>query len=131
MGSVYERVAFNMQELTYRVHFTISSIGSPFPIDEEFVIRIEDDNGVYDFNGRIALCERFEYATEAVHDAEGALKADFTLMKLEEGRNAFVSLIDKTTGRFFIPLIWLMTSSCSGEMRANRRIAWNVTMIFP
>ena len=76
----------------------ISSIGSPFPIDEEFVIRIEDDNGVYDFNGRIALCERFEYATEAVHDAEGALKADFTLMKLEEGRNAFVSLIDKTTG---------------------------------
>lgn len=98
MGSVYERVAFNMQELTYRVHFTISSIGSPFPIDEEFVIRIEDDNGVYDFNGRIALCERFEYATEAVHDAEGALKADFTLMKLEEGRNAFVSLIDKTTG---------------------------------
>ena len=98
MGSVYERVAFNMQELTYRVHFTISSIGSPFPIDEEFVIRIEDDNGVYDFNGRIALCERFEYATEAVRDAEGALKADFTLMKLEEGRNAFVSLIDKTTG---------------------------------
>ena len=98
MGSVYERVAFNMQELTYRVHFTISSIGSPFPIDEEFVIRIEDDNGVYDFNGRIALCERFEYATEAVRDAEGALKAYFTLMKLEEGRNAFVSLIDKTTG---------------------------------
>ena len=47
---------------------------------------------------RIALCERFEYATEAVRDAEGALKADFTLMKLEEGRNAFVSLIDKTTG---------------------------------
>ena len=88
MGSVYERV----------VHFTISSIGSPFPIDGEFVIRIEDDNGVYDFNGRIALCERFEYATEAVRDAEGALKADFTLMKLEEGRNAFVSLIDKTTG---------------------------------
>lgn len=98
MGSVYERVAFNMQELTYRVHFTISSIGSPFPIDGEFVIRIEDDNGVYDFNGRIALCERFEYETEAVRDAEGALKADFTLMKLEEGRNAIVSLIDKTTG---------------------------------
>ena len=98
LGSVYERVSFNMRELTYRVHFTIKSIPDPFPMDEKFVIRIEDDNGVYDFNGRIALCERFEYATEAVHDAEGALKADFTLMKLEEGRNAFVSLIDKTTG---------------------------------
>ncbi|MFR7464586.1 MAG: FimB/Mfa2 family fimbrial subunit [Phocaeicola vulgatus] len=31
MGSVYERVAFNMQELTYRVHFTVSSIGSSSP----------------------------------------------------------------------------------------------------
>ena len=74
------------------------SILSPFPADEDFIIRIEDDNGVYDFNGRIALCERFEYVTEAVRDAEGALKADFTLMTLEEGRNAIVSLIDRTTG---------------------------------
>ena len=52
MGSVYERVSFNMRELTYRVHFTIKSIPDPFPMDEKFVIRIEDDNGVYDFNGR-------------------------------------------------------------------------------
>lgn len=29
MGSVYERVAFNMQELTYRVHFTVSSTLEP------------------------------------------------------------------------------------------------------
>ena len=46
MGSVYERVAFNMRELTYRVHFTIRPIPDPFPMDEEFVIRVEDDNGV-------------------------------------------------------------------------------------
>ena len=98
MGSVYERVAFNMRELTYRIHFTIISTSDPFPVGEDFIIRIEDDNGVYDFNGQIAIGERFEYTTEAVCDAEGALKADFTLMKLEEGRNALVSLIDKTTG---------------------------------
>ncbi len=98
MGSVYERVSFNMQELTYRVHFTIRSIPEPFPADEDFIIKIEDDNGVYDFNGQIALGERFEYITEAVRDAKGVLKADFTLMKLEEGRNALVSLINKTTG---------------------------------
>lgn len=98
MGSVYDRVPFNMRELTYRVHFTIGSIPDPFPVDEKFVIRIEDDNGVYDFNGQVALCERFEYATEATRDAEGVLKADFTLMKLEEGRNTLVSLVNKTTG---------------------------------
>lgn len=98
MGSVYERVAFNMRELTYRIHFTIISTSDPFPVGEDFIIRIEDDNGVYDFNGQIAIGERFEYTTEAVCDAEGALKADFTLMKLEEGRNALVSLIDRTTG---------------------------------
>ncbi|MCE8812957.1 FimB/Mfa2 family fimbrial subunit [Phocaeicola vulgatus] len=95
---VYERVAFNMRELTYRIHFTIISTSAPFPVGEDFIIRIEDDNGVYDFNGQIAIGERFEYTTEAVCDAEGALKADFTLMKLEEGRNALVSLIDRTTG---------------------------------
>ena len=98
MGSVYERVAFNMQELTYRVHFTISSMLSPFPMDEDFIIKIEDDNGVYDFNGRIAFGKRFEYVSEAIHDTEGRLKADFTLMKLEEDRNALVSLLNKTTG---------------------------------
>ncbi|MCQ9159476.1 FimB/Mfa2 family fimbrial subunit [Parabacteroides distasonis] len=101
MGSVYERVSFNMRELTYRVHFTIKSIPDPFPMDEKFVIRIEDDNGVYDFNGQIALCERFEYVAEATRDTEGVLKADFTLMKLEEGRNTLVSLVNKTTGEIF------------------------------
>ena len=98
MGSVYERVSFNMRELTYRVHFTIRRIPDPFPMDEEFVIRVEDDNGVYDFNGQIALCERFEYVAEATRDTDGVLKADFTLMKLEEGRNTLVSLVNKTTG---------------------------------
>ena len=131
MGSVYERVAFNMRELTYRIHFTIISTSDPFPVGEDFIIRIEDDNGVYDFNGQIAIGERFEYTTEAVCDAEGALKADFTLMKLEEGRNALVSLIDKTTG------VTLYTADLVDDiimfrgMLANRRIAWNVTMIFP
>lgn len=98
MGSVYERVAFNMQELTYRIHLTIISTSDPFPVGGDFIIRIEDDNGVYDFNGQIAIGERFGYRAEAVRDAEGALKADFTLMKLEKGRNALVSLIDRTTG---------------------------------
>lgn len=84
MGSIYEWVSFNMRELTYRVHFTIWPIPDPFPMDEEFVIRIEDDNGVYDFNGQIALCERFEYVAEATRDTERVLKADFTLMKLED-----------------------------------------------
>ena len=98
MGSIYEWVSFNMRELTYRVHFTICPIPDPFPMDEEFVIRIEDDNGVYDFNGQIALCERFEYVAEATRDTERVLKADFTLMKLEEGRNTLISLVNKTTG---------------------------------
>ena len=98
MGSIYEQVAFNMQELTYRVHFTVKSLPDAFPADEDFVIKIADDNGVYDFNGQIAPCERFEYTAEATRDAEGALKADFMLMKLEEGRNGIVSLINKTTG---------------------------------
>ena len=98
-------------------------------MDEKFVIRIEDDNGVYDFNGQIALCERFEYVAEATRDTEGVLKADFTLMKLEEGRNTLVSLVNKTTGEILYTAN--LTSSCSGVIRENHRIAWSVTMIFP
>lgn len=98
-GTVYERVAFNMQELTCRVHFTIKSTPVPFPAGENFIIKIEDDNGAYDFSGNIAPCERFEYTADAVCDANGVLNADFILMKLEEGRNAIVSMINKTTGK--------------------------------
>ena len=76
MGSVYERVAFNMRELTYRVHFTIRPIPDPFPMDEEFVIRVEDDNGVYEFKGQIDLCERFETVEEATRDRDVVLKTD-------------------------------------------------------
>lgn len=35
---------------------------------------------------------------EATRDTERILKADFTLMKLEEGRNTLISLVNKTTG---------------------------------
>lgn len=98
VGSVYERVVFNMRELTYRVRFTIRSVPDPFPVGGDFIIKIEDDNGVYDFDGQIAPGERLEYMAEAVRDIEGALMADFTLMKLEEGRRTLVSLIDRATG---------------------------------
>ena len=98
-GTVYKRVAFNMQELTYRIHFTIKSTPVPFPVGGNFLIKIEDDNGVYDFSGKIAPCERFEYTTDVVCDTNGVLKADFMLMKLDEGRNAIASVIDKTTGK--------------------------------
>lgn len=97
LGSVYERMAFNMQELTYRVRFTIKSVPDSFPLDEKFEVKIEDDNGVYDFAGQIITGTRFEYIAEAIHDEDGVLRADFTLMKLAEGRNAIVSVINKTT----------------------------------
>lgn len=98
-GSVYERVPISMHELTYRIHLTVESISAPFPDDEDFIVKIEDDNGVYDFDGQIAPCERFEYTAVATHDKEGRLKADFTLMKLDEGRHALLSVINRTTGK--------------------------------
>lgn len=79
MGSVYERVAFNMRELTYRVHFTIRPIPDPFPMDEEFVIRVEDDNGVYDFNGRSPFANVLSTWPKPHVIRTGWLKADFTL----------------------------------------------------
>ena len=37
---------------------------------------------------------------EATRNTDGELKADYTLMKLEEGRNTLESLVNKTTGDF-------------------------------
>lgn len=102
VGSMYAQVKFNMKELTYKVHLTVESVGEPFPVDDEFVISIEDDNGVYDFNGAIASGDRFEYTySTSANGTSGALKADFMLMKLEKGRNARLSITNKTTGDTF------------------------------
>lgn len=96
-GTVYHRVDFNMQELTYHLALTVELKGGYSP-GEEFVVEIWDDNGVYDFSGEIFPAGRINYFREAAIDGNGVLKADFMLLKLKEGRNARLSVVHKMTG---------------------------------
>lgn len=94
MGTIYEQVKFNMQELTNRIHFTLRGL----PSTGDFGIFISDDNGKYDFEGRIVPDERFDYTSAVRHEGD-VFKSDFILMKLEEKRDTRVSVVDMKTGR--------------------------------
>lgn len=93
MGSVFDLVAINMQEVTNRVHFTIHGL----PEEGEYQIAIEDDNGRYTFGGDFATDERFTYRYP-MHKSGKTIQSDFTLMKLAKGRHAKLTIINTLTG---------------------------------
>jgi len=94
IGSVFDLVSFNMQELTNRIRFTIHGLSK----EDTYNMVITDDNGNYDFNADYAPDTRFDY-TSPVHRDGDMLKADFTVMKLAEGRDSHFTLINTTTGK--------------------------------
>ncbi len=94
LGSIFDLVSFNMQELTNRIRFTIHGLSK----EDTYNVVITDDNGNYDFNANYAPDSRFDY-TSPVHRDGDMLKADFTVMKLAEGRDTRFTLTSTTTGK--------------------------------
>lgn len=93
-GSVFDLVSFNMQELTNRVRFTLHGLSKT----DDYSVVITDDNSKYDFDGNFAPDTRFDYITDVRRDGD-MLKADFTLMKLAEGRDTKLTITNVTTGK--------------------------------
>jgi len=94
LGSIFDLVSFNMQEFTNRIRFTIHGLSK----EDAHSVVITDDNGNYDFNADYAPDTRFDY-TSPVHRDGDMLKADFTVMKLAEGRDTRFTLTNTTTGK--------------------------------
>ena len=94
LGSIFDLVSFNKQELTNRIRFTIHGLSK----EDTYSVVITDDNGNYDFNADYAPDSRFDY-TSPVHRDGDMLKADFTVMKLAEGRDTRFTLTSTTTGK--------------------------------
>lgn len=92
-GSIYDQVSFNMRELTNWVHFAFHGL----PPGREFRVVVTNDNGKYDFNGGILPDSHFNHISIPWRE-EDVLKADFFLMKLEEGCGTRISVIDVKTG---------------------------------
>lgn len=93
IGSIFDLVQFNMQELTNRVSFTIRGLSKT----DNYSITITDDNSVYTITGDFAPDTRFDYITDMRREGD-ALKADFVLLKLAEKRNAVLTITNTTTG---------------------------------
>lgn len=94
MGSIFDYVKINLQELTNRLSFNIQGLSKV----SEYSVTITDDNGVYDFNADFAPDSRFNYITDVYHN-DGNLLANFSIMKLAENRNARLTIKNKTTGK--------------------------------
>lgn len=92
LGSIFDLVSFNMQELTNRIRFTIHGLSK----EDTYSIMITDDNGNYDFDAEYAPDTRFDY-TSPTHRDGNMLKADFAVMKLAEGRNTQLTITSTTT----------------------------------
>lgn len=92
MGSIFDYVKINLQELTNRLNFKIQGLSQV----SEYSVIITDDNGVYDFNADFAPDSRFNYITD-VRQNGGVLYANFSIMKLAENRNARLTIKNKTT----------------------------------
>lgn len=94
LGSIFDLVSLNMQELTNRVRFTIHGLSKT----DNYSVVITDDNSKYDLDGDFATDTRFDYITDIRRDGD-MLKADFTLMKLAEGRDTRLTITNITTGK--------------------------------
>lgn len=94
MGSFFDLVSINMQELTNRVRFTIHGLTS----ENSYSVVITDDNGNYDFDGNFAPDSPFDYIRPLQRDGE-VLKTDFILMKLAEGGETHLTITNTTTGK--------------------------------
>lgn len=94
MGSIFDLVKFNMQELTNRVRFTLHGLSKT----DNYSVTITDDNGVYTIAGDYASDAPFNYISPVTRDGD-LLKADFTLMKLAENRDTRLTITNTTTGK--------------------------------
>lgn len=93
-GSVYESLAFNMEEMTNRVKLTVRGLSE----SNTYAVFITDDNDRYDFTGAFSPDTQFDYIP-VLQKENTVLHSTFTLMKIAEKRDIRLSIINTTTGK--------------------------------
>lgn len=91
-GSVYETVAFNMEEMTTRVKLTVKGLSE----DDAYAAFITASNDKYDFAATFRPSRPFDYIPTQQKE-KSVLHAAFTLMKIAESRDIRLSIINTTT----------------------------------
>lgn len=87
----------------YKLNFTLNDV----PGDgSEYEIRITDNNGAYDFENNFVDTQSFSYVATAKAGTSGAnssLQVGLTMLRLAQGRNPQISIVNKTTGKTVFP----------------------------
>lgn len=114
LGTMYDRVAIHLTQITNRVNFTIKGLDA----SRTYAIAIEDDNSRYTIDGSFAKDDRFVYTPLTMGQKGSTLTASFDLLRLAKGRHASVIITDTTTGE----VVWsrnlieeLILYSAAGE----------------
>lgn len=92
----YYHTAINMREYTNRITVRVTGLEHP----EHFTIKLESDNGRYNYQGDIVPDKTLVYPTKMNYSApaDSTASAFFTTLKLESGRNSFLTVYNKEKG---------------------------------
>ena len=94
VGTVYHPIDINLRELTNRIHLTLIGL----PTYRNYAISLRVSNGKYDALGSLLPDDPFTYTPE-VHVDGDRVKADFTILKLEQGKEYTLTVTDKVDGK--------------------------------
>lgn len=95
IGTFYDVLSFNMQQLTNTLHLTIHGL-SP---RSKYQVMIEAANSRYDILGNMLKDSRFTYLSPNHNQEKDLLKADFCLLKLEENKDIHLVITDVEKGK--------------------------------
>lgn len=84
----------NIREITNRINVSVVDIEN----SENYVIELHSGNTDYSINGTIINKPAVEYPTQVLYPNPTTLTADFTTLKLEDGRNSMLVVKEKETG---------------------------------
>lgn len=96
-GTIYDEVTFDLRQISNHVKITLEGLAT----DRKYDLVFMADNGVYDLLGTMQQDIDFRYLAD-VGTKPGkrgnAISADFNILKLQEGRDYRVALVDREHG---------------------------------
>ncbi len=84
----------NIRETTNRIKVSVEDLKN----SENYVVELHSGNIAYSFGGTIINKSAVEYPTQVLYPNSTTLTADFTTLKLEDGRNSILVVKEKETG---------------------------------
>lgn len=83
-NSLYAHTRANIREITNRIEVTVEGLDAP----EQYIIAIRSANGSYSLNGEILPDIELNYPTQTYIPKDSTLAANFTTLKLQNGRKS-------------------------------------------